>query len=452
MGTLINSINYTNVLDEAYAGETQFIKDFIELISKARAPYVGKMKKPIKGNKDFIKIGEMLADEFGFYSVDFSVPFDLSMNAFTYPITMSIDKSIVDVKPKFIKDKGFKYDQISKMCIIVAVTAGVWFNEKFTDREIVAAILHEIGHSFVLQSERMVDIIEANRLSIAYSVINQIIIHLATLQFYNIPSDIKLLMNTSNRGREIINKVNKELANNPLFAPLNGISTVFNYLSTSVMQVFREILSLTMANKILSLPFAVINKIFSVFSKPAIAASRSQEYLSDSFATTYGLGPEITSFLMKIEFDPGAYGIYTEKLISKIPILGALHKSLDIPVLLLSNSISTHPSTPARINKILEELNKELKDSDLSPKTKQAVKENIKQLEKIKNECATPPDKKKYDAEMVQRLWISFITNKGEIPDDLETYYTDLNVRDKYVKVKESVEFGYDPFDNIELK
>ena len=78
-------------IDEAYVGETKFIKDFIELIHEARAPYIGKFKKPIKGNKTLIKIGDMIAKEFGFYSVDFWVPFDSSMNAFTYPITLSTD-------------------------------------------------------------------------------------------------------------------------------------------------------------------------------------------------------------------------------------------------------------------------------------------------------------------------------------------------------------------------
>lgn len=163
--------NFDFYINELYVGETTFIEKLIDEISKDRAPYLGKVKKPIKGNKDFIKIGDMIAEEFGFNSVTFSVPYDTSMNAFTYPITMNIDETITNKKPKFYKNNGLKYDlNTGRLCIIVAITAGVWFNEEFSDREVVAALLHEIGHSFVTQSERMIDIIESNRLSMVYIV------------------------------------------------------------------------------------------------------------------------------------------------------------------------------------------------------------------------------------------------------------------------------------------
>lgn len=437
MSVFINE-NWAEILDEAYVGETQFIKDFIELIHEARAPYVGKMKKPIKGNKDFIKIGDMLAEEFGFYSVDFSVPFDTSMNAFTYPITMSTDKSVIGIKPKFTKNKGYKYDVSNRLCILVAVTAGVWFNPEFSDREVVAAILHEIGHSFVLQSERMIDIIEANRLGIAYNVIYQIMLDLLlfvknpTTGLYTIPRDINTILNTSDKGKEIRNKVSKELSKNPLFA---GVASISEWFSTAFMQFFKEAFSLFDGFAyIISIPMTALNKLLSSFNKPSIAFSKSQEYLSDSFAVSYGLGPEISSFLVKIEYSAAASGSKVDEILSKIPIVGALRETVKVPVLLLSHGINTHPSTPARINQILKDLNKELNSSDLSPKTKKAIQANIKSLEAIKEECTKVPEKKKYNGEMVRKMWIAYITKNPEELDDLEDYYTDLETRDKYVK------------------
>lgn len=439
-----------DLLNELYVGETKFIDKLIDAVSKARAPYVGKMKKPINGNKDFIEIGDMIAKEFGFYAVTFMVPFDVSMNAFTYPITMAIDASTTGVKPKFVKDRGMKYDEsIHKLCILVAVTAGVWYNEKISDREVVAAILHEIGHSFVLQSERMIDIIEANRLSIAFSVIYKTIIDVVvslSMPAYGavtIPKDIKLIINASNKGKEILNKTHRELANHPLFS---GVLSVSEYLLNTALNVFKNIaMVFGDAVKLMAIPFAVLNKILEPLSKQTNAIGRSQEYMSDSFATMYGLGPEIGSFLMKIGIDAGSSGLIVDKALNKIPIIGALRETLNIPILLLSNTLNTHPSTPARINKILDELNKELKDSDLSPKTKEAIKKNIKDLEKIKDEYTTVQKSKKYNAEMVKRMWFSFLINKGEKGNDYEDYYTDLKVRDDYVK-KESSDY------NIEIK
>lgn len=438
MGTLIGSVNEYTILNELYVGETKFIKEFTELVSTARAPYVGKMKRPINGNKDFIKIGDMLAKEFGFHSVSFSVPFDKSTNAFTYPITMDIEETVVGKKPKFFDNIGLKYDEsTARLCILVAVTSGVWFSKEFTDREVVAAILHEIGHSFVLQSERTIDIIESNRLSLAYSIYYKLMMDILTFNVFGVKQDIDVINNTTAKGKERTKKVEEMLAKHPLFA---GVKSVGQWLSGTFMGLFKEVFSLMGGFlKVISIPFAALDKLLSGFNKPAIAIGRSQEYLSDSFATMYGFGPEISSFLVKIEYSDASSGTNVDKILNKMPIVGALHASLDIPLLLMSNSTATHPSTPARINKILDELEKELKNSDLDPKTKKAVKKNIEDLKKIKEECANPAKSKNFNAQYVRKRWIAFLTNKNETTDDLENYYTDLETRDKYVR-KESVE------------
>lgn len=444
-----------DILNELYVGETPFIKKLLDEVSKARAPYVGKHKKPINGNKDFIKIGDMIAKEFGFHAVTFTVPFDTSMNAFTYPITMAMDKSVVGTKPKFFKDHGLKYDESTgKLCILVAVTAGVWFNEKITDREVVAAILHEIGHSFVLQSERLVDIVESNRLAILVGTIYRLIFKLILViqdprHLVTLPNDIKNIMRSSNKGREMINTVEKELADHPLFA---GMKSVKDYIVGHLFNLLRDMIGLitTMAN-VIAIPFAAINKLFYKSSQQDYAIGRSQEYLSDSFATMYGFGPEISSFLLKITYDNGSAGLALDKLTSSIPIIGALKETLNIPVYLLSVGMTTHPSTPARITKILEELNKELKNSDLDPKTKEAIKKNIADMERIKEECTAPLKEKKFDAEMVKRMWISFLMGKGDPVNDYETYYTDLETRDKYVRENLDLLMEYDLLEACEL-
>lgn len=244
-----------------------------------------------------------------------------------------------------------------------------------------------------------------------------------------------MIMNSSNKGKEIINKVNKEIAENPLFIGFKLGSGFIEWMDTTFMNIARNVLVFFKgAKNIAAIPFVAISNILGKMSQKSHSISRSQEYLSDSFATMYGMGPEIASFLTKIEYSDSASGLAVDKILSKIPIIGALHASLDIPVLLLSNSINDHPSTPARIKKILDELNKELKDSNLDPKTKKAVEKNIKDLEKINKEFTAPIDKKKYDAKMVKRMWINFISGKNNFENKYEKYYTNLKVRDKYVK------------------
>lgn len=81
-----------DILNELYVGETKFIDKFIEMIHKAREPYVGQFQRAIKGDKNLLKIADMIKEEFGFGGVSFLVPLDTSLNAFTYPVTYSMDK------------------------------------------------------------------------------------------------------------------------------------------------------------------------------------------------------------------------------------------------------------------------------------------------------------------------------------------------------------------------
>lgn len=52
---------YLDIVNELYVGETDFIKNFIKVIHDARSPYVGTPMRAIKGDRNLIKIGDMIA-------------------------------------------------------------------------------------------------------------------------------------------------------------------------------------------------------------------------------------------------------------------------------------------------------------------------------------------------------------------------------------------------------
>lgn len=427
-------------LNELYVGETSFINDLTEEVSRARSPYIGKTKRPIKGNKDFIRIGDMIAEEFGFASVTFIVPYDLSMNAYTYPITNSMGKSSSKARPKFTNGSGFKYD-VSGLHILVAVTAGVWYSEEFTDREVVAAMLHEIGHSFVSQSEDMAKLEETTRLAYVILRFYNLFIDIFTLNPNVIGQDIKEIFMSSNKGKEIMNKVTRQCANNSLFSAFNNISYIGEYVKGTVKNIFVELSSFMSGYTYMAMiPTEIVNKIFAILFRPYRlfkSLNRSQEYLSDSFANMYGLGPELSSFLGKIEYNPSATGSKVEKITSTTPVLGALNEVMKVPLLMVMHGTSTHPSTPARMSKMIDELNKELKNSDLNPKAKEELKKDIKELEKIKDEFVSLSKSSDCDAEMVKRAWSAFISsNTDELNNAVEKHLTDLETRNKYMRNK----------------
>lgn len=426
--------NYNNpsVIQELYVGETQFIKEFINTISKARAPYVGKPQRPINEYKeDFLLIGRMIADHFGFYDASFAVIFDRSKNAFTYPITRTYDLNVRAAKPTFVKDTGLKLDSHQNLCTMICVTSGIWFDKRFTDREIVAAILHEIGHSFTLQSNNITPMIQIYAIVLLVSTINNIILHIASGNMNAIPKDIFNIVFSSNKGKEITLYLEKQLAKSPI-APILG---ALNISASVIIGVYQQMIKelkyiIRPINNIANIPYAVFIAILKLITKPFTSFERSEEYLSDSFAVMYGLGPELSSFLSKLDLSSSPSGVYLEEIGSKIPVVSAMYQMTNIPILLIMNSVDTHPSTPARMNKIINELEKELKDSSLSPKTKDVIRRQIKDINKVKEEMITPS--KKCNADAVKRLWFSYIQN--DLSDNLEDYYTDIEARNKYLK------------------
>lgn len=430
------------MINELYVGETDFIKKFIKVIHDARQPYVGKPMKAIKGDKNLIKIGDMIADEFGFYSVSFMVPFNTALNAFTFPVTMSLDTSVKNMKPKFNMKSGMKHNTVNRLSTIIAVTAGVWFNEEFSDREVAAAILHEVGHSFVIQSDRLIEIIEAYKILIIFDMAYKLFMNIINSvpderrRGYNtkqIQQMITNLIYNTNIGKQIINSVEREISENPLFYTLSNMS---ESLSAIYMQFIKEVSAVTQVNKLLNIPIAVLKWFTGILTKPFVDSKRSQEYLSDSFATMYGLGPEISSFLVKIEYSPSSQGSIIEKVINQTPILGALSESLNIPTLLIMNSVADHPSTLARIKKIKDELNSELNNSDLSPSTKKAIKQNLLEMEKVEKSILDTSKGCKHDSAMVKQLWFNFLNDKGNFANFEEKYLTDIKYRNKKLKLE----------------
>ena len=437
MNSLIVDDYEYSLVQELYVGETKFITDFIELVSKARAPYVGSLKRPIKGNKDFIKIGDMIADEFGFASCTFMVPFDNSMNAFTFPITSNIDKTLSGVKPKFNKVKGMSYDKnVHRYHIVVCVTSGIWFNPLFSDREVVAAILHEVGHSFVTQSGRMLSMTECRRVLLVLKYVYDMLISICSMDPNTVINTFGSYMMAFNSVKSLVNQLARMCASHPIFAIYNGLEAISEWILAVFMQLLKEIAVLIRpAANLTGLYTQLVNAVLTkLLLNPLVATGRSQEYLSDSFAAMYGLGPEISTFLTKISTVDAPTGTISEKIINNIPFIGALYEMTAIPVLCITNQIQDHPSTAARVNKIIDELEKEMNNVDLNPKAKAQLKKDLVEVKKVASELSNPPANYTYNGEMVKRLWLAFLMNGGEIKDELEEYYTDIKARDSYMK------------------
>lgn len=419
-----------DILNELYVGETEFIERLIQAVSEARRPYVGRLQRPITGDRSLIRIGDMIAEEFGFCGVSFMVPFNTSLNAFTYPVTMSLDKPVRSLKPQYNSKLGMKHAPVNQLCIMIIVTSGIWFNPKFTDREVTAAILHEVGHSFVVQTDRIMPILETARLVMILEIAYEAYISLLTANVSSATKAIKDIVYSNNSTKSLMIAIDRIVAENPLFS---GISNVRDYVYGVLFQVLKEVAAvMSPGYKLAAIPMTLYTTIINMLiMQPLINLKRSQEYLSDSFAGMYGLGPELSSFLTKIEYSPSAGGSVIEAITNQIPIIGALNESLNIPILLITNTTSSHPSTVARVKKLIAELEKEVNNSDLSASTKKALKANIENLKENEKKLLDLDSSlsRTGNAAAVKASWYRYLNGQGFFTNSDEEYYTDIEHR-----------------------
>ena len=102
------------------------------------------------------------------------------------------------------------------------------------------------------------------------------------------------------------------------------------------------------------------------------------EKFADSFATSYGYGPELSSVMVKL--DKYKYNLVNA---ADIPVLNIgsdlIKTSTDIALF----GTDPHPSNITRINNQLNKLKRDINDPTLTPKIKHELQEQIDRCEKI---------------------------------------------------------------------
>ena len=93
------------------------------------------------------EISDLIEDVFGFNSFQLIIEQSMFPNAFTYPISAKVDAWNYK---KCIKktNQGLQFTPAARVNIVGHITSSLLLDPKFTDREIVAILLHELGHNF----------------------------------------------------------------------------------------------------------------------------------------------------------------------------------------------------------------------------------------------------------------------------------------------------------------
>ena len=391
--------NLDNVLlNEVYIGETKQLIEAEKYLSKFRQRYMGNILSTIKyyKDKDLIKCTEILQDFFGFGCLSFRIVQSDIINAFTFPIDLRVDSDVLPHKTVSASSSGFKLNKQRDYAGFIFVTSGLMFNEKYTDGEVMAAVLHEIGHNFFLS------------LNPSMIPFNSVINVAQLLEFFHGRIDYKIF----NDGMKIRQAITDYLDKNPsiittirdnllFFVALmkfasSKASNVINVLTLGIATLYTS--GLLVVSKILRNPASFL--FMPYFYR--------HEKNADNFATIYGYGEELSSFLAKLESLKTNNNSRLILAMTKVPFLSALYSINTSIGYFLISFIDPHPNAITRINDQLALLKREVDKEDISPKMKKRIKQDIIACEK-QIDKATSIDNDEDIADIGNRLYSKIV-------------------------------------------
>lgn len=361
------------MLKEAYYGKIKEVQNIQKKISEIRQKYQTNQMK-FNTSKDRNELEDLICETFGFKAVDITIEPSAVHNACTIPVYMEVF-NFKDLRKYIISDgKGVKYTSAANACVMIKITKGLFFSSIYTDEEITALLLHEVGHSFQTAMNN-----RCRWFNMVEKVVNVLAFPIIWVKY---PGLSPLRDNWYDFCRNV--RKNFTLAADIYYTIGDCISTIAEIFGCG-LGIIRNVFSLftplvafrTLPDKIIS-KFNSVNGIASVIYLPGDFMG---ETFADQFVTSYGYGADFASALRKKR--DCCSGMTNEAIFRSIPILNAYFDFINIPDKILSTIFDPHPENISRINSQIKSLQYEIdNDTNMSPKIKREIKSQITKIEK----------------------------------------------------------------------
>lgn len=318
---------------------------------------------------EILKFNRMIEKFFGFDSFALYIQPNHIPNAYAIPV----DTYFTDDQKKKIRASltasasGFRYDpSMGKVSLIIAINQGLLENAEFTDEEIMATILHEIGHGFF---EAVTD--PDGSFTVAKKLVNALSFALGCAKI-----NIK-------KGKTVtMDLIDKELSN------------IQGWLGNMKTNIAR--LALSVKNKI-----PMKESMADNMTKNRLGYTN--EKFADTFAAMFGYVIEVHTVdekIFKYIYD-NIRGVQTYPRI--IETLKSYKLYLKDLVAYAFNTQDVHPEELARVKTSIDYIKKELSKEALDPKIKMQLVEQLNQLNKLVEDYKNFPKDK--DSMRILRLY-----------------------------------------------
>lgn len=349
---------FDNIINEAYFGKTEELLQAEKQLDIFRNKYMKKyMANKVNSDKDLLKFNRMIEDIFGFGCFTLHIYNVMAANAFTLPIDYRVDY-MNNKKNLIVNTKtGFRFNKRYDYSCITGIYSALIFNPNFTTQEVMAILLHEIGHNFNSA---------INKPAAGLSNVFGIFIFCTNIIYGNM---IDALENT-NVYRKFMDKYERYLRENDEFpeAAYNQFMALVQFYKYSSF-IVRLLLGPT--NSVIGVGMLIK---FGLEKLLGLKVGYISELSADNFATMYGYGSELSTAIAKLKDKEGV----VTKNFDKLPILTSLIRVCALPLMLLFGMVDPHPSNIHRIQEQINLLERELSKNDIDPKMRECIENDIK--------------------------------------------------------------------------
>lgn len=396
---VIDESNYMSIVSEAYFGKTNEILEIENAIHDLRAPYIKNVDHVlnidtytprISNDPNKRKLELAICKAFGFSDAN------IIINATNIPAIGTESASFcVDIGSKKMKNalrsssKGFKYDKSANIVFFVNFNTGCLVSSEFTDAELTAILLHEIGHNFSpaiargVYATAMCPII--TWVSLYVSELASDSIKYGDTSRASLGSYIGGMLHQTNIGHQVRTNISRtftQISNNiakecpALITLIGGAITFKNITFEFVQSISNLIMSFIVPGYSMIGP-SVLSRLIGSVARPS---GYEDEKFSDAFATSYGYGAELNSALDKIR----SYKAPSTNVIDYVPVISALYEVYMLPFTVVLSGLDEHPVDAARAQSTIKQLKRELAtNKSLNPATKKKIQQDIDNIEEL---------------------------------------------------------------------
>ena len=424
----------SNLLNEAYIGKTPLLIEVEKKIHDYRSKKDLSIYNCSSTSKEILDINRLIEKQFGMEIFALKILPTEAIDAYNLPVSCRFDmekENMRDYVEGNIKT-GYRFRKNNGLCCIVCLSYGLMADKRYTDGQILACILHEIGHNFgdCLYDELRVynkAIIKEYKASLIQDIFMKVIISICALpllpfELYGIISDLNV--KKQNTNKYLLNKEKRNKKRKPGSGRVNAFLAGFKGTITDKLDLHSVIKARSSQDYI----DAITNsrKSISDEQKEEIrkSPSRKGEVIADKFASIYGYGIEFSELLMNFDNISGSREYKAARKAN--PKTKKLNDEFE-KALFDMNDFDCHPAGIQRMNTLLKTLKAECEKEDIDPKVKEEL---LYQINQIQNNIDDMSDasKKIYSIDKAQALYLNYL--KNNVPDaiaaDIESNIDDM--------------------------